>query len=375
MGTDGLLKLAKEGCSVEHDLSHGHGGMIYVDGGNLLHRSLAQKGVAVALMEDNIKPLVKAAAKCLRLFTDAGWRVLPIFDGATPPAKADTSDARRKSREENLAKFRAAGSPAEREKFAKVAVGFSPVIVARVSRWLESRMGIETITAPYEADPQLVFMERTFRGQFGRCYIFGNDSDLIVLGAMNLLYEVRSNRRHGTLTGNCISRAGLVNPRPDILAHPRRGKFLRALHGVQEGRPETWCLKPEAVVTFRIVNFAAVDGNDYFKTPGLGPSGAQTIAFSDEIDSLQHLPLQNIQFQVVAELTRVVTTKYGVPPSETGGGICAARWMFLHPLVWDPHSGQQRRLSGLEESTDEAHGCSYATGDYFASDSFGIAVS
>ncbi|CAM9923246.1 unnamed protein product [Ectocarpus fasciculatus] len=232
-------------------------------------------------------------------------------------------------------------------------------------------LGVECLTAPYEADAQLVFMERTFRSQFSRCYIFGNDSDLVVLGAQHLLIDVRRDNTQGTLSGNCISRESLLNPDPSILSDPNRGQFLRSLHGPQ-GRDGSLCLKPQRVVESRLVNFASVDGNDYFRTRGLGPVTAMDVAFKPALDELELAGATN--GAVVGELARRVGAKFSNTTTEgvAAAGICTARWMFKHQVVFDPNTGHHRRLSGLREDSEEASGCSSATG--VLSDNAEIAV-
>ncbi|CAN0536116.1 unnamed protein product, partial [Scytosiphon promiscuus] len=60
----------------------------------------------------------------------------------------------------------------------------------------------EVYIAPGEADPQVVIIQNIHLERGARVYVFGNDSDFLVLGVKKLLSEVRMFR--GCLTGHHI---------------------------------------------------------------------------------------------------------------------------------------------------------------------------
>ncbi|CAN0373979.1 unnamed protein product, partial [Scytosiphon promiscuus] len=56
---------------------------------------------------------------------------------------------------------------------------------------IAERCGVNTITAPYEADAQLVYVESQLSSLYERCFVYANDSDLVVLGVSNMVYDIK----------------------------------------------------------------------------------------------------------------------------------------------------------------------------------------
>lgn len=101
MGVTGLLKLCKEGAC--HDVSFTHGdksSLIILDGCFMLHRCLAQRGVASSVHSGgDLSLLITASVRFVRRLQDAV--IFIVFDGKTPPPCLiqHVSEATRRPRE------------------------------------------------------------------------------------------------------------------------------------------------------------------------------------------------------------------------------------------------------------------------------------
>lgn len=111
-----------------------------------------------------------------------------VFDGGYLPSKAITEDSRRKRREEckkvgfELLK---AGKPAQAHAELQKAIDVTPEMARHLIEELK-KANIPYVVAPYEADPQLVYLER--QGHISG--IISEDSDLLVFGAKRLLTKL-----------------------------------------------------------------------------------------------------------------------------------------------------------------------------------------
>ena len=101
-----------------------------------------------------------AFAKRGRRFLSRGIDVLFVFDGKPVPAKAETAEQRRERRARALAEAQGAepGSD-EHRKALQAAVSIGPELVAAVISALR-RDGQRYMVAPYEADPQLRYLDK-----------------------------------------------------------------------------------------------------------------------------------------------------------------------------------------------------------------------
>jgi exonuclease 1 len=125
------------------------------------------------------------------------YKVTPylVFDGGHLPSKAKTEDARAKSREENRRRgmeLLKAGRAKDAEKLFQKAVDVTPEMARNLIEELKKN-NIAYVVAPYEADAQLVYLER--QGIIDG--IISEDSDLLVFGAKCLITKL-------TKYGECI---------------------------------------------------------------------------------------------------------------------------------------------------------------------------
>lgn len=360
MGIPGLLKACKIGCSTEIDLTHGgKDSIIIVDGGYLLHKLVCLPGVASAIMDDdNLRPLAAACIKFVHSLEDAGWKVLVLFDGASPPAKAVTAQDRREKRERAAACHAKAAKPSsEREKYAKQAAPISARLRARIGRILQLSCACEAVFAPFEADAQLVYMEAEFVRAGQRCFVYATDADLIVIGVQNLAWDIKISSR-GCVTAQVISREALLNPSPQTLEDRAKGKFLRQLHGVPEGcdNPQA---QPAAVANARLLDFGCLAGNDYVQFKGLEfgtavKSALPPIMLSECVRDDE----QVMEVLVEAAATKLIVANLAADGPDARErareGIQTSFMMFQNSVVFNNHTGQQERHHPLRDTSTEA---------------------
>lgn len=118
-----------------------------------------------------------------------------VFDGAYLPSKAGTEASRAKNREESRRRgmeLLKAGKAREAEKEFQKAVDVTPEMARNLIEELK-RNNVAYVVAPYEADSQLVYLER--EGIIDG--IVSEDSDLLVFGAKRLITKL-------TKYGECI---------------------------------------------------------------------------------------------------------------------------------------------------------------------------
>ena len=118
-----------------------------------------------------------------------------VFDGDYLPSKAATEDSRAKSRAERQKAAQAllnAGKTAQATQEFQKCIDITPEMASALIQQLK-KMDIPYVVAPYEADAQLVYLERE-----GLIHgIISDDSDLLVFGAKKLLTKLDG-------YGNCI---------------------------------------------------------------------------------------------------------------------------------------------------------------------------
>lgn len=111
-----------------------------------------------------------------------------VFDGDFLPSKARTEASRAKRREDSRKaglELLRAGKPAQAQLELQKAIDVTPEMARYLIEELK-REGIPYVVAPYEADAQLVYLER--HGYTNG--IISEDSDLLVFGAKRLLTKM-----------------------------------------------------------------------------------------------------------------------------------------------------------------------------------------
>ncbi|RBR05488.1 uncharacterized protein FIESC28_11367 [Fusarium coffeatum] len=193
MGVSGLLPLLKS-IQKPIELKKYHGQTFGVDAYGWLHR--AAYCCALELGQD--KPTQKylnAAMTRVRMLRHFGITPYMVFDGDFLPSKAATEDSRAKKRNEKkkmAMELLRSGKPAQATQEFQKCIDITPEMASALIQLLK-KLDIPYVVAPYEADAQLVYLER--QGLING--IISDDSDLLVFGAKKLLTKLDQ-------YGNCI---------------------------------------------------------------------------------------------------------------------------------------------------------------------------
>ncbi|KAI0828801.1 putative exonuclease [Hypoxylon sp. FL0890] len=186
MGIQGLLPLLK---SIQRpvELKKYNGETLGVDAYGWLHRGAVPCAIDLAQGKPTRK-YVDFAMSRVRMLRHFGITPYLVFDGGFLPSKATTEASRAKRREEcrkaglELLK---AGKPSQAHAELQKAIDVTPEMARHLIEELK-KAGVPYVVAPYEADPQLVYLER--QGLISG--ILSEDSDLLVFGAKRLLTKL-----------------------------------------------------------------------------------------------------------------------------------------------------------------------------------------
>ncbi|KAK6582683.1 hypothetical protein PZA11_005091 [Diplocarpon coronariae] len=193
MGINGLLPLLKsihKSCS----LKKFEGKTLGVDAYGWLHRGTVSCAMELAMGKQTRK-FVDFAMHRVRMLQHFGIIPFIIFDGDYLPSKAATEADRAKRREDSRRagiELLNAGKTSQAYLEFQRAVDVTPEMARQLIDELK-RTGVQYIVAPYEADAQMVYLER--KGIIDG--ILSEDSDLLVFGAKCLLTKLDQ-------YGNCI---------------------------------------------------------------------------------------------------------------------------------------------------------------------------
>ncbi|EGX91803.1 exonuclease, putative [Cordyceps militaris CM01] len=193
MGVSGLLPLLKS-IHKPTELKKCHGQTLGVDAYGWLHRAAFSCAVELGQGKPTTR-YVASAMHRVRMLLHFGIKPYMVFDGDYLPSKAATEDSRAKKREEKkkLANdLMKAGKPSQAAQEFQKCVDITPEMASTLIQELK-KLDISYIVAPYEADSQLVYLER--QGLIDG--ILSDDSDLLVFGAQRLLTKLDQ-------YGNCI---------------------------------------------------------------------------------------------------------------------------------------------------------------------------
>ncbi|QDS71442.1 hypothetical protein FKW77_003654 [Venturia effusa] len=186
MGIQGLLPLLKsihKPCS----LKQFSGQTIGVDAYGWLHRGTVTCAVELALDKPTTK-FVDFAMSRVRMLKHFGITPYLVFDGDYLPSKSKTEKERSARRKESRAqglRLLELGKSAQAHQELQKAVDVTPEMAGQLIEELR-RNGFQYVVAPYEADSQLVYLER--EGVIDG--ILSEDSDLLVFGARKLLTKL-----------------------------------------------------------------------------------------------------------------------------------------------------------------------------------------
>ncbi|PHH69356.1 hypothetical protein CDD80_6795 [Ophiocordyceps camponoti-rufipedis] len=142
-----------------------------------------------------VDAFVKSAMHRVKMLRHFDITPYMVFDGDFLPSKAATEESRAKNRQEKrrmaLELMKAGKSAQAAQEFQKC-IDITPQMASMLIQELK-KMGIPYVVAPYEADAQLVYLER--HGFVDG--IISDDSDLLVFGAKRLLTKLDQ-------YGNCV---------------------------------------------------------------------------------------------------------------------------------------------------------------------------
>ncbi|KAI5863888.1 hypothetical protein GGS23DRAFT_565851 [Durotheca rogersii] len=186
MGIQGLLPLLK---SIQRParLKKYDGETFGVDAYGWLHRGAVSCAIELAQGKPTRK-YVDFAMNRVRMLKHFGVTPYLVFDGGFLPSKSSTEASRAKRREEcrkiglELLK---AGKPSHAHLELQKAIDITPEMARHLIEELK-KASVPYVVAPYEADPQLVYLER--EGHITG--ILSEDSDLLVFGAKRLLTKL-----------------------------------------------------------------------------------------------------------------------------------------------------------------------------------------
>ncbi|PGH16579.1 hypothetical protein AJ79_01685 [Helicocarpus griseus UAMH5409] len=189
-GLHGLLKSIQKPCN----LRKFKGQTLGVDAYGWLHRGTVACAIDLGLDKHNTK-YVDFAMNRVRMLIYFGVTPYLVFDGGNLPSKAGTEASRAQRREESKRlglELYHAGRIAEAHQELQKAVDVTPHMARLLIEELK-KMKIQYVVAPYEADAQLVYLEK--QGIING--IISEDSDLLVFGAKRLLSKLDKH-------GDCI---------------------------------------------------------------------------------------------------------------------------------------------------------------------------
>ncbi|ORY58863.1 uncharacterized protein BCR38DRAFT_489220 [Pseudomassariella vexata] len=186
MGIQGLFPLLK---SIQRptELKKFAGETFAVDAYGWLHRGAIS--CAIELAQDKpTRKYVDFAMHRVRMAKHFGVTPYLVFDGDYLPSKGCTEDSRAKRREESKKaglELLKAGKPSQAHLELQKAIDVTPEMARHLIEELK-KAGIPYVVAPYEADAQMVYLER--QGLVSG--IISEDSDLLVFGAKRLLSKL-----------------------------------------------------------------------------------------------------------------------------------------------------------------------------------------
>ncbi|KAJ8103006.1 hypothetical protein POJ06DRAFT_60863 [Lipomyces tetrasporus] len=194
MGISGLLPMLKSIQQPAH-VKEFAGQVIAVDAYVWLHRGAIACAADLAF-GNHTRKYVDYAMHRVRMLKYYGVKPYMVFDGANLPSKQHTETDRRITREaalEAAMKLHKAGMRKEADDHFQKCIDITPTMASHLIKALESE-GVPYLVAPYEADAQMVYLEKTRLVSA----IISEDSDLLVFGCKRLLTKL-------TDYGECVS--------------------------------------------------------------------------------------------------------------------------------------------------------------------------
>ncbi|KAJ5725910.1 uncharacterized protein N7483_007267 [Penicillium malachiteum] len=189
-GLHGLLKSIQKPCHLKKFA----GQTLAVDAYGWLHRGTVACSVDLVL-EKPTRKHIDFVLHRVRMLLFFGVTPYLVFDGDNLPSKAATEADRHRRRQESKAlglDLQRKGRMTEAYQEFQKAVDVTPYMARQLIEELK-KMNVQYVVAPYEADPQMVYLEQQGVVQG----IISEDSDLLVFGAKRLLSKLDQH-------GDCI---------------------------------------------------------------------------------------------------------------------------------------------------------------------------
>lgn len=226
--------------------------VVGVDAYVLLHRYLINEAELLCADENYVpRDSIMMIINHLKMFIYNKFDLYVVFDGATPHIKDGERETREKNRIKSLEKQKWGAA----FKITKFAVDYFKECLQKAN--------ISYIVAPFEADPQLYYMEKT--GVIDAIYTV--DTDLISYGCKRIIYGIMDDKflvYENTEDNGVI----MIDTEEEIIDGTKyyRTKVLR-------NQPD---VNPYDTCQYQV--FSIMLGNDYTKKIfGLGPAKAKTI--------------------------------------------------------------------------------------------------
>ncbi|KAL1671292.1 PIN domain-like protein [Schizophyllum commune] len=221
MGITGLLPALKS-TQTTRKLCDFAGQTIAVNGYVWLHRGVYNCSVELATGKKTHK--------------HNGVEPYVVFDEGPLPTKKGTENERRQKREESTAcanMLTAQGKHSQARDHYLMCVDVTPEMAYQVIKALRAE-NVKYVVAPYEADAQMAFLERT-----GTIHaILTKDSDLLVLGCKNVLFKLD----HACCTTDAQFRTKAILSGCDLPSIPGIGLQTAAVY-VQKHKTAEQCSK------------------------------------------------------------------------------------------------------------------------------------
>ncbi|XP_027727104.1 exonuclease 1-like isoform X3 [Vombatus ursinus] len=186
MGIQGLLQFVKDASEPIHIKKY-KGQVVAVDTYCWLHKGAFACAEKLAKGEPTDQYVV-FCMKFVNMLLSHGIKPILVFDGCTLPSKKEVEKARRERRQTNLLKgkqlLREGKISEARECFAR-SVNITHNMAHQVIKAARSQ-GVDCIVAPYEADAQLAYLNKT-----GIVHaIITEDSDLLAFGCKKVILKM-----------------------------------------------------------------------------------------------------------------------------------------------------------------------------------------
>lgn len=186
MGVTGLHQQLKD-IQTKTSLSNYKGKTLAVDTYGWLHKAIVSCAQELCLNQPTSK-YISSVTKKIDMLRYFGVEPYLVFDGASLPTKAQTAAERRMRREEAQKKADQLIKSGNRKlawkefmKAAAVTCNMAKSVMIELDR-----LNVKYVVAPYEADPQMVYLEKI--GEVDG--ILSEDSDLLIFGCNKLITKL-----------------------------------------------------------------------------------------------------------------------------------------------------------------------------------------